>query len=282
MAENEGMVKGLERGNPPEPADAGTKGPVTFATSLDSPTGSSNPTALQTESQGESSTQPQESSPQTGVLPGYAAGLSKELKADSKIVAFTGKFKSMDDLVKSAMEADSKLGSMVSIPKDGAPEEELKAFYSKLGVPEKPEDYKLSTKDTGLSDSDLAEFKKQAYEMHLTNAQAQKLVDNAAKNIKDLATQYHERMKQAAAETEAALKKEWGQNYQTNYNLMQRAWRTLGDPELAKELEESGFGNSRAFAKFLSKVGSLMAEDRTAESGLKKIPQQSGISRPGL
>lgn len=283
MPDDVATVAGLDRGNPTQAADAGTKEPVTFATSLKDETGSGSQAASQQAAQDDKSQAKESTTTQTGVLPGYAAGLSKELKADPKIVAYAGKFKSMDDLVKAAMEADSKIGGMVSIPKDDAPETEWRAFYAKLGVPEKPEDYKLNAEGLGLSETQVDEIRKMAFGLNLTQKKAQELLRNASKSYTDLAKAYTERMRAVAKETEAAMKQEWGDKYSQNYNLMVRAMRAAGDSDLMKELEDSGMGNSRAFARFLAKVGSMISEDTTPHGGPHRMPARlGGIDRPGL
>lgn len=282
MAEQEGQNAGLDRGNPAQAADSEAKGAGTFVTGLQQETGSGDQAASQQAAQEAQSAQSKESNQQTGVMPGYAAALTKELKADPKVLTFAGKFKTLDDLVKSAMEADSKLGGMVSIPKDDATDEERRAFYTKLGVPEKPEDYKLTVKGKTFSDDNVSNFQKLAHEQWLTPKQAQAILDNAQTSASVLQKSTVADSQKAANDAEAAMRQEWGDKYDQNLSVMQRGWRAFGDPELAKVLNETGVGNSPAVAKLLFKLGSLVQEDRGVGGQPARLPVISGLDRPGL
>lgn len=273
---------GLDRGNPAQAADAGQEGAGTFLTGLDNEAGSGTQAASQQGTQDDQSQQSKGSEQPTGILPGYLAGLTKELKADPKVAQFGGKFKTMDDLVRSAIEADSKLGSMVKIPTDGAPQEELQAFYKKLGVPEKPEDYTLSAKD--LSEEQLQDIKKTAFKFHLSQKDAQEFANETARSLNVVVDSYKAKMVQAAQNTEKALKGEWGEKYSQNYNVMVRGWRAFGSKELAAELDQSGLGNSVYMAKLLYRLGQLVQEDTTSHGGVKtgSVSRDTGVERPGL
>ena len=275
---------GLDRGNLSQGADTGNEAAGnSFVTGLPKETGSGQAAASQPPAQDDKSAQEKESEQPTGVLPGFAQALTKTLKTDPKVAAFTGKFKALDDLVKSAMEADSKLGGMVAIPREDAPEAERQAFYAKLGVPTKPEDYKLTTDGKNLTDSDLAEYRTLAHKMNLTQKQAQAFVDAASKTAQDLTEGYKAKMVEAAKATESALKQEWGEKYQQNYSIMQRGWRAFGNQDLARELDSSGLGNSPAIAKLLLKLGTLVQEDSGAPGMPKSIQKAgTGVDRPGL
>ncbi len=273
---------GLDRGNPTQVADSGQEGAGTFLTGLDKEAGSGTQAASQQGTQDDQSSQSKGSEPPTGILPGYLAGLTKELKADPKVAQFGGKFKTMDDLVRSAIEADSKLGSMVKIPTDDAPPEEVQAFYKKLGVPEKPEDYKLSAKD--LTEEQLQEIKKTAFKFHLSQKDAQEFAAETARSLNVVVDSYKAKMVQAAQDTEKALKSEWGEKYSQNHNVMVRGWRAFGSKELAAELDQSGLGNSVHMAKLLYRLGQLVQEDTTSHGGVKtgSVSRDTGVERPGL
>lgn len=290
MPELEGQGTGLNRGNPSQGADSGNEAAgSSFVTGLEGESGSGSHTASQQAAQDDKSTQAKGSEEPTGVLPGYAAALTKELKANEKATAFVGKFKSMDDLVKSAMEADSKLGGMVSIPKDDSSPEELQAFYEKLGVPKTPEEYKLTIQGKTVSESELADFKKTAHELHLNQKQAQIFVDKATKNVEDISAAYRAKMIEGARQTEAAFRQEYGDKYDQFHSTMIRGWKTvashLGAPakDFAKELDESGLGNSPNFARMLYQIGLIVQEDSSV-SGTQPRGRQadSGIERKGL
>ena len=291
MPELTDQGSGLDRGNPSQGADTGNGAAgSSFVTGLEGEAGSGVQAASQQAAQDDKSTQAKGSAELTGVLPGYAAALTKELKADAKATAFVGKFKSMDDLVKSAMEADSKLGGMVSIPKDDASPEEQQAFYEKLGVPKTPEEYKLTVQGKSVSESELAEWRKSAHELHLNQKQAQAFVDKATKNVQDISASYKAKMVEGAKQTEAAFRQEFGAKYDQFHSTMLRGWKTVASQlgasakELSKELDESGLGNSPHFARMLYKIGTIVQEDSGVSGTQPRGHQQasSGIERTGL
>lgn len=284
MPEMDNQGAGLERGNPTQGADAGNGAAgSSFVTGLEGEAGSGSQAALQQAAQDDKSTQAKGSAEPTGVLPGFAAALTKELKADAKAAAYLGKFKSWDDLVKSAMEADSKIGGMVGLPNDKSSPEEQQAFYEKLGVPKTPEEYKLTIQGKTVSESELADFKKTAHELHLNQQQAQAFVDKATKNAQDISADYRTRMIKGAEQTEAAFRQEYGAKYDQFHSTMIRGWRTVASKELSQELEESGLGNSPHFARMLYKIGLTVQED-SGVGGTQPRGRQadSGIERKGL
>lgn len=291
MPELEGQGSGLDRGNPSQGADAGNGAAgSSFVTGLEGEAGSGSQAASQQAAQDDKSTQAKGSEEPTGVLPGYAAALTKELKADAKATAFVGKFKSMDDLVKSAMEADSKLGGMVSLPNDKSSPEEQQAFYEKLGVPKTPEEYKLTVQGKSVSESELAEWRKTAHELHLNQKQAQAFVDKATKNVQDISASYRAKMIEGAKQTEAAFRQEYGAKYDQFHSTMSKGWRTVASQlgasakDFSKELEDSGLGNSPHFARMLYKIGLMVQEDSGVSGTQPRSHQQadSGIERTGL
>ncbi len=286
MPEMTDQGAGLDRGNPTQGADAGKEGAGSFLTNLTDKAGSGSAPALQEGAQDRQIGEGQESPQQTPALPGFAAGLSKELKADQTVLAYTGKFKSMDDLVKSAMAAESKIGGMVSIPDDKAGPEQVAEFYKKLGVPEKPEDYKFEDNDQVKADPEqAASFKKLAKDMNLTQAQAARLwKDSNEYAAKALAT-YQGLGKEAKANVTATLQKEWGADYQKNVEVVKRGLSIYPrQQELLTEADKLGYGNAVEFVRVFQFLGSLIKEDsgaaRGSVGGSGKV--SGGIERPGL
>lgn len=284
MPEMDNQGAGLDRGNPTQGADTGKGGAGSFLTGLTGKTGSGSTTASQEGTQGKAQGEGQESSTQTATLAGYAAGLSKELKADPGVIAYTGKFKSMDDLVKSAMAAESKIGSMVSIPDDKASPEQVAEFNKKLGVPEKPEDYQFEEDQRVKADPEqTAAFKKLAHELGLTKKQAARLWKDSNEYAANALAELQG--PKAIANAENALKKEWGGNFSQNLEVVKRGMAIYPrQAELIAEAEQMGYGNAVEFVKVFHFIGSLIREDsspaRGGYGGSGKI--QGAIDRPGL
>lgn len=119
--------------------------------------------------------------------------------------AIPEKFKQNGDLnvpalLQSYRELEKKIGSMVSVPKEDASDEERRSFYRAIGVPETVEAYQIQPK-SDLLESD-AEVNQRLFELGFTNKQAQAVYDLAAEKIlpviQDLARDYEaDKQKQA-------------------------------------------------------------------------------------
>ena len=286
MPDIDNQSAGLDRGNPAQAADAGKEAAGSFLTDLTQSAGSGATPASQDGARDGKIGDGRESAEQTVQLPGYAAGLSKELKADKDVLTYTGKFKSMDDLVKSAMAAESKLGGMVSIPDDKASPELVAEFYRKLGVPDKPEEYKFEDDDRVKSDPEqVSAFKQLAKELNLTQKQAQKLWKDANDYASKALADSQGLGEQAKDNVTKALQKEWGNDYAKNVAAVQRGLAIYpNQKELIKEANAMGYGNAKEFVKVFQFLGSLFKEDsgpdrRNIGSANK---MQGEINRPGL
>lgn len=286
MPEMDNQGAGLDRGNPSQGADAGKEGAGSFFTDLTEKAGSGPDPASQDGAQGRKIGEGQESNQQTTALPGYAAGLSKELKADAGVLAYTGKFKSMDDLVKSAMAAESKMGSMVSIPDDKASPEQVAEFRKKLGIPEKEDDYQFEADDRVKADpKQTSAFKKLALELGLTKKQAERLWKESNEYASTALAEHQKIGATAKVATQEALQKEWGNNYQANIDTVKRGLAIYPrQQELVAEASTLGYGNAVEFVKVFHFLGSLLKEDSgPARSSLGGGGTAKGeIRRPGL
>lgn len=286
MPEMTDQGAGLDRGNPTQGADAGKEGAGSFLTNLTDKPGSGTPPASQEGAQDRHIGEGQESQQQTLTLPGFAAGLSKELKADQAVLAYTGKFKSMDDLVKSAMAAESKIGSMVSIPDDKASPEQVAEFRKKLGIPEKEDDYQFEADErVKVDEGQTKAFKKLALELGLNKDQAAKLWKNANAYTADALAQFQGLGQKAKVNTEQSLQKEWGADYQKNVEVTKRGLSIYPrQQELLAEADKLGYGNAVEFIRVFQFLGSLIKEDsgaaRGSVGGSGKV--SGGIERPGL
>ncbi len=108
-------------------------------------------------------------------------GLSEENRAvNVNNVATLSKFKSADELAKSYVNLESKIGEKgIILPKEGDPADRER-YLNELGRPEAPEGYKLDTIE-GLHESitvtpeSQAAFQVQAHKMGFTNEQTNEL-----------------------------------------------------------------------------------------------------------
>jgi hypothetical protein len=151
-----------------------------------------------------------------------------------------------------------RAGRTVVLPKDDATPAEWSDFYTKLGRPGTPDDYKLPVPEG----ADPAFSKAAATWMHEAGI--------PAKQAQALATKWNEHMAtqaQAAAQAEqdalgqehAALAKDWGNEAPMRRELARRAAQQLGLDEAAIDALEKVGGYSKTM-KALAKMGDLMRE----------------------
>lgn len=199
------------------------------------------------------------------------------------------KFKDTSSLVKSYKHLESRLGSSIVIPSKDAGAEELAAFKEKLtglpkdlvasvmdkdtvlkqlGKPSKEEDYTFMVpEDSGITQEQANALAKEAFELGLTNDQAQALMD---KRIK-LQAQVSELSKQASKKSEEFLKEKFGAAYEDRMAAAQSALELLKQNfgEHVEQLETSGALSNPAIVAILSDLGQA-AQEKTLHGTLKQ------------
>jgi hypothetical protein len=86
-----------------------------------------------------------------------------------------------DELLKSYFELEKMINKMIKIPSEEASEEEVLSFRSQLGVPEKPEDYPISIKNSLLASDN--EVNAKLHKAGFTKEQAQLVYDLAEERV---------------------------------------------------------------------------------------------------
>lgn len=125
-----------------------------------------------------------------------------------------------------------------------------------------PETYELKMPEGVELDKAAAdEFTAIAKELKLDQATAQKLADVAAAQALRRVEQ-HVQQVTAWAEQVKADKEIGGDKFDENLGVARKALSTFGSPELAKLLDDSGFGNHPEIVKAFYKVGKAISEDR--------------------
>jgi hypothetical protein len=201
-------------------------------------------------------------------LAGWTAGLTKGLKSDPAVAKFLGKFPTMDDAIRGYMELEGKQGSLVSYPSDKSSPEEIAAFWSKAGVPSKPDEYKLD-RIQGLTYDDTEENNLRSFfhENHVPQTAAAALYKEMGERmVKEIAA-FTARKDEARASLTARLQKEHGDGYKDFLSTYDRGMAAYGSKELQDVLEKTGAGNSYEIIQLFAKLGSLTKEDTAAQRG---------------
>lgn len=186
------------------------------------------------------------------------------------LMRFNGK--PVDEFAKSFMSLRRKFGKdpdrLIERPQEGAPPEEVTAFYRQLGTPEKAEDYKFErSKDLSdkvdTDDAKVAAFSQIALKYDLDQRQFNGIVNDylalVDKDITAFDLIEQDKAEQAFTEAETALKKDFGAAYDEKVARANAILRKYEGQEMVAEL---GLENNPAMTKFLDNIAEDMSEDR--------------------
>lgn len=181
---------------------------------------------------------------------------------DPDLKSYTEKknWKDPIEAVKSYREAEKRLGTSISLPKENATPEELNAFYAKIGRPETPEAYQLPVpegQDTAFAQS----MAKIMFDTGVPAKSAQALAMAWNEYQAQQAQLYEAEQAKAEQEQMATLKNEWGAKYETNEVIAKNAVKAFGiSPEQIDQLQQAmGFDGTM---KFFQNLGSKIGEDK--------------------
>ena len=172
------------------------------------------------------------------------------------------RYPNFNELIRSHHELKTAVSKRVQPPGENAKPEEITAWRTLLGVPEKPEDYGLKKPDTlpdGVQWSDeLAEgFAALAHKHSLPPAAVQEISSWWAQQQGAAAGREAESFKGWVAAQKTELEKEWGGKYNDNLVAAQRvaglAGIDMNDPDL---------GNNAKLIRSLHEVSKLISEDK--------------------
>lgn len=166
--------------------------------------------------------------------------------------------------------AEQKLGvpaeQLLRLPGKDAKPEDMRAFYTKLGAPEKPEGYELP-----LPDGADPEFAKQAsswfHELGIPKAAAAGLTAKWNEWAASMQAKQDEQWNARFDKEVEALKGEWkGDDYAKNTDLAKRVMKAAGwAPEQLQAIERA-LGPA-AFLKGFAKFGAMVGEHRFVGDG---------------
>lgn len=195
----------------------------------------------------------------------WYAGLPDDLKAEKSILRHAN----LEDAIRAGLGAEKRLGvpadQLVRLP---SKPEEFADLYRKLGAPETAEGYQIGLPDQATdADKALAErFGKHMFEAGpFPPAFVKAAVDFI--NGETLAGMEAETAAttERNAAGEALLKKELGQKFDPEMKAVGKLLNDLGGPELAEELNASGFGANPQLMLMLHKVVERLGESQGVE-----------------
>lgn len=155
--------------------------------------------------------------------PGLPENFLENFKEENRTFIASKGYKSADDIAAALMAADN----MVSLPTDKSTEEELNAFYAKLGRPESADKYAFNIKE-GESDEFAKQIAPALFAAGVSQRQLNALLPKWNEIISANQAAQNKAMEEEFNKATADLKTEWGANYDANEKLAQRATQALG------------------------------------------------------
>lgn len=175
------------------------------------------------------------------------------------------------DAVKVALDLRKANSSMIRVPGKDAPAEDVAKFRKAIGVPEKAEDYKfeLGREPTEQDKAIQGNLAKIALENGIP-ATAMTALSKAVTELATAAKAEENRVAvEARAANEAALRKEWGADYEANKTLATRAVQAFGEvkshPEVIEFFDKTivngqKLGDHPVMVRMLGNIGRRMGE----------------------
>lgn len=183
---------------------------------------------------------------------------------------------------------EGKLKEALFVPGDDATDEVRSAFYAKLGRPESPDKYGIKRPDAWPENLPYDEnmekgFREFAHKMGLPDKSTRLIYEWYTGNFVKAAKAEMESRQKALTEGASTMQKEWGDKFDENSKVTQRAVLAFGGEPFKKFLDDSGLGNHPDFVRTFYNIGKAMMEDKFVDgdkSGPKKEPGK--LSYPSM
>jgi len=197
---------------------------------------------------------------------GWRSALPDEFKEHEAVKDYT----KPGDFVKDAIadkaahaELKTKMETAIFKPGENATPEDIIAFRTTMGVPEKPEEYDLSNGDVEHSPEMVNWFGPIAHKIGLTQEQVTGLVPDFDAFVMGLVEADAVAKEKAVADAEQALKVAWGTRYDEELEFTRRGFEHFfgKDSEFKGFLEKDGMGNHPLLHKAFNKMGRALGDD---------------------
>jgi hypothetical protein len=228
------------------------------------------------------STPPPSTPPSTPPPSTWLNDLPEDLRADPTLTQLKGSTwqEVGPTLAKSLVDNKRFVGAeKVLKPQKNWTEKEWSEFYAAAGRPEAPDKYSSPEvqleEGVTIDDTKMAQAREHFHKLGLSDTQAKGILEYYLGITNEQVKGSRTASAAALAETETALKKEWGRNYDMNVQLARAAIAKFGDGEFNSFLEESKLSNNPKFIKALARIGQAMTEDTaTGKGGQAILPSE--------
>ena len=185
--------------------------------------------------------------------PAWMNQINSELMKDAEKAGKLSKFEKLSDLASAYLEAEGKLGSSIVKPGENASDEERRAFYKALGVPDAADKYSIEGDDAKM-------FREMAFKNNLTDEQAKAFYKSLQEVGNNAIAAQKAAFDQQAKDTQAALQKEYGKDYQTKIEMLKRGVATYGGEKMGAKLQQAGLLGDYDVVKMFILLGEQSAE----------------------
>lgn len=191
--------------------------------------------------------------------------------------------KDVENLARSYVNAQRLIGAdKMPIPVNPT-EEDLDNIYNRLGRPESPEGYEIKADGNIIDEQVAADYSELAHKLRLSPEQASGILDYYKSSIEQSAQGMQVDAEAQAAETEAALRQEWGKAYDQKILDAKNVFRDFGAENMLEMQLADGtlIGNHPEFIKAFASIAefkqSATSEDTIGEATSNRAltPQQA-------
>lgn len=201
----------------------------------------------------------------------------KSLPEPLRAVKTLRKFKDeshLADLAKSYVELEGQFGKAVVLPDADAKPEEWEKFFSRVGRPQKPDEYESSA---GKLDKAFEEsFKARAFKAGLTKGQYKEALNEILEANENAKKAYSAQATREAAEATQALKTAFGKDFDAKMASANVAIGALFSDAVKAKIDSSGLRNDPEFMKSMATYGEQFGETQF----VKGAPAAAGKKDP--
>lgn len=174
-------------------------------------------------------------------------------------------FKDVPGLAKSYLDNQKYIGKDKIVIPGEDDENGWNEVYTKLGRPEKSDDYEYSVpdelKDAPIDEEAIKDARETFHKLGLTKKQAEGIFELYNKGVVSKMQGTINQLNETRRISEETLKTKWGHAYEQNLNIAKNAMTELGDPNLVNTLNETGLGNDVRVIEMFYNIGLKISED---------------------
>lgn len=198
--------------------------------------------------------------------------LPPDMQANPALATFKGK--GVDEVVKSYLNAQQLIGAKrIALPGEKATPEERAEFFKAIGRPESFDKYSEGAikpaEGLVIDQAGLKTAREAFFNLGLTDDQQKGVMDFYFKGMNEATGKITQNANQQKEQADAQLHQEWGQNYDTNMNIVNATLSKFMTEEARQELQ-GPLGNNLGLIKMLHSMGKAMLEDHSP-SGASKL-----------